>query len=136
MLTIHRRSVTNILKNLFAVFIERCIRFIKVDGYTSLVTPQSWMFLVAFDKLREKILRGYNDLESKRPDLLEEWDYEKNITIQPYTITDKSGKKVWWKCKKGHSWIATAHDRSRGTGCPICKKMNRDDRSRNSAYHR
>ena len=70
----------------------------------------------------QKVLRGYNDLESKRPDLLEEWDYEKNIEIQPYTITEKSGKKVWWKCQSGHSWLATAHDRGRGTGCPFCRK--------------
>ncbi len=31
-----------------------------------------------------------------------------------------SGKKVWWKCSKGHEWQATVTHRSNGTGCPIC----------------
>ena len=65
---------------------------------------------------------GLNDIGTEKPELLEEWDYEKNIEIQPYTITEKSGKKVWWKCKSGHSWLATVHDRGRGTGCPFCRK--------------
>lgn len=46
--------------DLFAVFIEKCIRLLEIDGYTAMVTPQSWMFLVAFDKLREKILSQYS----------------------------------------------------------------------------
>lgn len=31
-----------------------------------------------------------------------------------------SGKKVWWKCQKGHSWKASIVSRNRGNGCPIC----------------
>ena len=38
----------------------------------------------------------------------------------PDGLTAKSGTKVWWKCKKGHSWYASVVSRSRGDGCPIC----------------
>ena len=31
-----------------------------------------------------------------------------------------SGKKVWWKCDKGHEWQATMSSRNQGHGCPYC----------------
>lgn len=31
------------------------------------------------------------------PELLNEWNYNKN-RIDPYAITQKSHKRVWWKC--------------------------------------
>ena len=34
------------------------------------------------------------------PDLLKEWDYEKNAGIDPNSISAGSPKKVYWKCKK------------------------------------
>lgn len=55
------------------------------------------------------------------PQLLDEWDYTKNINISPEDVTPSSNKKVWWKCKsKGHLWQATVHHRVLGTGCPAC----------------
>lgn len=65
-------------------------------------------------------------METKRflteyPDLLSEWDYDRNGSITPYGLTIGSGKKVWWKCSKcGNSWDATISNRKRGTGCPYC----------------
>ena len=38
----------------------------------------------------------------------------------PENFAESSGKKVWWKCKKGHEWQATIASRNSGTGCPIC----------------
>lgn len=67
-----------------------------------------------------KAMKHYNDLASKRPDLLEEWNYEKN-TIKPTEVTEHSGKKVWWRCKNGHTWQAVIDSRSKGAGCPYCK---------------
>ena len=54
--------------------------------------------------------------------LLEEWNYDKNINITPEKISVSSGKKVWWKCKKGHEWYASVYNRNRGNNCPICRK--------------
>lgn len=58
-----------------------------------------------------KILRGYNDLATRYPTIVEEWDYEKNI-ILPTAIGSGSNRKVWWKCKKcGREWEATPNKR-------------------------
>jgi hypothetical protein len=65
-----------------------------------------------------KVLAGFNDLAAKHPELAAEadgWD--------PTTVTAGSGKKVGWKCKLNHKWIATVANRtnlSNQTGCPFC----------------
>lgn len=66
-------------------------------------------------------------LAKKFPDLLFEWDYEKNGHLTPDNITFGSSKKIWWKhtiIKRGeghvHTWQATVNSRTRGNGCPIC----------------
>lgn len=56
------------------------------------------------------------------PELLSEWDYEKNIDIKPEEVTYGSKRKVWWKCSEGHSWDARVFLRVRGSGCPECRK--------------
>ena len=68
-----------------------------------------------------KVVHGFNDLATTNPDLLEEWDYEKN-TIKPTEIYAGSNLKVWWKCKEhGHSWCVPVQLRAkRGLGCPYC----------------
>ena len=70
-----------------------------------------------------KVLVGYNDLATKYPDILKEWDYEKNdkLGIFPNAISCYSNKKVWWKCSKGHSWQTNIVNRTKGgTSCPYC----------------
>lgn len=66
------------------------------------------------------VLSGYNDLLTTKPQLVEEWNYEKNTTITPKEIVAGSNKKVWWKCSKGHEWETSVANRTRGTGCPFC----------------
>ena len=55
-------------------------------------------------------------------ELMAEWNWEKNIEFDfdPKLLTVGSGKKVWWKCSKGHEWQATIDRRSQGKGCPYC----------------
>ena len=67
-----------------------------------------------------RILTGYNDLATKRPDLIKEWDYEKNKDLNPLMIAPGSGKKAWWRCKFNHSWEAEISSRNKGAGCPYC----------------
>lgn len=55
-----------------------------------------------------------------RPDLLNYWDYEKNIDITPADVTPGSNKKVWWKCALGHEWMAPVTSIANGGQCPIC----------------
>ena len=57
--------------------------------------------------------------------LLEEWNYDKNENITPENVSVNSGKKVWWKCKDGHSWETSVYNRTKGTNCPICWQERR-----------
>ena len=68
----------------------------------------------------KRVLAGYNDLLTLNPQLAAEWDYEQN-TLLPSEVTVSSSKKVFWKCKKGHSWLAKVSARNTaGTACPVC----------------
>ena len=67
-----------------------------------------------------KALKGYNDLQTINPTLVKEWNYEKNKEVTPADIMPNSGKKVWWKCSKGHEWQARIQHRNNGVGCPYC----------------
>jgi len=68
-------------------------------------------------------------LVETNPDLLQEWDYERN-TIKPEEVSYASNKKAFWICSKNreHRWEARVGDRTRKTpaGCPYCagRKVN------------
>ena len=84
-----------------------------------------------------KVLPGFNDLATKRPDLIEEWDYEKNVDLDPSTVSEGCNSKVWWKGKCGHEWQATVDKRAlSGRGCPYCagKKVQRGFNDFASSY--
>ena len=70
----------------------------------------------------KKVLAGFNDLETRNPELLVEWDFEKNDDVlKPCECNYLSNRKVWWKCTEGHSWKTAVSDRTRtGRGCPFC----------------
>lgn len=46
--------------DLFAMFIERGFDMVKTNGYSAMVTMQSWMFLSSYEKLRAKLLDTYS----------------------------------------------------------------------------
>jgi DNA-directed RNA polymerase subunit RPC12/RpoP len=68
----------------------------------------------------QKVLMGYNDLATLNPTLAKEWNYQKNVNLRPEDFTASSGKKVWWKCNKGHEWEARISSRNSGNRCPYC----------------
>ncbi|MFZ4454922.1 MAG: zinc-ribbon domain-containing protein [Bacteroidales bacterium] len=62
-----------------------------------------------------------SSLYTNQPDLIKEWNYEKNNGLSPHDFTEKSGKKVWWKCQKGHEWETSVVQRANlKSGCPYC----------------
>ena len=69
----------------------------------------------------KRILPGYNDLKSQRPDLMSEWDFETN-TIDPSTVAVKSNKNANWICPKGHRYTKQIYRRTSGEECPDCTK--------------
>ena len=67
------------------------------------------------------VLEGFNDLKTSNPELVDEWDYDKNYPLIPERIMPGSHTAVWWKCKNGHTWQASPNHRtSKGRGCPHC----------------
>ena len=47
-------------RDLCTSFIDRGFFLSKTNGYSAMVTMQSWMFLGSFERLRDKILRGHS----------------------------------------------------------------------------
>ncbi|MDY6383893.1 MAG: zinc-ribbon domain-containing protein, partial [Cyanobacteriota bacterium] len=70
-----------------------------------------------------KLLTGYNDLATTNPELAKEWNYEKNGDLKPTQVMKGCGKKVWWKCTKGHEWQTRIANRSKEKGCPYCSSQ-------------
>jgi hypothetical protein len=69
----------------------------------------------------EKPIVGINDLTTVRPDLIAEWDYEKNTGLPPSQLMPNSNKQVWWRCSKcGFEYKAFVSNRCKGTGCKKC----------------
>lgn len=71
---------------------------------------------------RSTVISGVNDLTTRRPDLMKEWDWEKN-SIDPTTIRQGTELKVWWRCLDDdrHSYQTSVHlKNNRTSGCPIC----------------
>lgn len=55
--------------------------------------------------------------------LLAEWDMDENtrLGLDPAKTLYGSNKKAWWRCTKGHKWMAVISSRAMlGTGCPYC----------------
>ena len=68
----------------------------------------------------KRAINGENDLQTINPYLANEWNSEKNNGLTPMDVLPNSGKKVWWRCNKGHEWQARIADRNNGNGCPFC----------------
>jgi hypothetical protein len=68
----------------------------------------------------------YN-LLTANPALIKEWHPTKNIGVKPGELTPGSGRKVWWICSAGHEWEAAVYSRSRGSGCPFCRRRTNND---------
>ena len=83
------------------------------------------------------VLPEENSLAAKFPDLLSEWDTEKNSpllpqlaeqwdrkkngALTPEAVSAYSNRRVWWLCDKGHSFCAViAHRVNRESDCPYC----------------
>ena len=68
---------------------------------------------------------GRNSLNKLRPELIEEWDFQKNGNLSPDSVTISSGKYAHWICNTcGNKWKSIIASRSKGHGCSACKKKS------------
>ena len=66
-----------------------------------------------------KLLKGFNDLASMKPELVSEWS-DRNDPLKADMVISCTNKEVWWKCIRGHEWMARVADRFYGSQCPYC----------------
>jgi len=70
----------------------------------------------------KQVLAGFNDLQTKFPDIAAEayeWD--------PSTVVAGTHQKQDWKCKEGHIYSSSVNGRtSNGSGCPTCAEHGFD----------
>ena len=59
---------------------------------------------------------------SDYPDLMQQWDWDKNGDLEPAKITYGSERKVWWKClANNHCWELSVKNRMKSKSlCPFC----------------
>jgi len=82
----------------------------------------------------KKVLKE-NSLLITHPNIIKEWDFNKNCS-KPDEISYGSSKKIWWICDKKHSWKAVINNRVLGNSkCPYCSnKKVYDDNNLSSLY--
>ena len=76
-----------------------------------------------------KVLRGANDLATRRPDIAEQWHPARNGELTPQDVTEGSNRRAWWMCQEcGAEWATDISNRTiLGTGCPVCGKRRADE---------
>lgn len=52
--------------------------------------------------------------------LIKEWNFRRNVGINPVITLEDSNIKVWWECFRGHEWEDTIKNRVKGAKCPGC----------------
>lgn len=91
---------------------ERINNFFKSSSF---INEKELITKIQIDKKVPK-----NNLKKKRPDLIKEWDFGKNL-ILPEHYSINSNEKVWWKCEKKHSYQQTIYKKTkRNRKCPYC----------------
>ena len=68
-----------------------------------------------------KLRKGSIPLSISHPNLVKEWDYDKNAPLSPDDVSAGSPRRVWWVCKHGHEWNTRILSRgTQNSGCPYC----------------
>ncbi len=115
-----KSSTCIILKNRSIMELEKKIKYLIND-----LLKQDIDIDISRDKNQVYELMNYqereNSLSKKAPNLIEEWDYQRNYPLLPSQVSYGSNKKVWWICAKcGYNWETKISHRFAGSNCPRC----------------
>lgn len=77
-----------------------------------------------------KVLAGFNDLETKEPQVAAQWHPTLNGALTAQMVTVGSHAKVWWQCPEGHVWQSAVYSRAgrQKCGCPVCAGKVKEER--------
>lgn len=85
--------------------------------------------------LNRKAWPGFNDLETKFPEIAKEFSIDLNGGTLPSEVVAGSHAKYWFTCYQGHSWKAVIANRTnRGDECSECSGASSSTVER--AYHK
>lgn len=71
-----------------------------------------------------RVLPGFNDLQHVHPELISEWDFDKNDK-DPWEVTSSASYRARWKCEEGHEWTSKVSSRTKNdriSVCPQCQQ--------------
>lgn len=77
-----------------------------------------------------KVLAGFNDVKTRRENVIDEWDYEKNPISPDELLFSDVKHKVYWKCRFCGDEIFSAPAYHSTPGCRKCRTIQRHDRER------
>lgn len=66
-----------------------------------------------------KVLRGFNDLATRHPEIARDWHPERNEALAASEVVPGNAKR-WWKCLCGHEHFGSVPNRIKTRGCPLC----------------
>lgn len=69
-----------------------------------------------------RVLVGFNDLLSQRPDVAAWWDVDSNGGRLADSVTVGSQKMPTWRCPVGHTWKARVSEMTRRASCSVCDR--------------
>ena len=85
-----------------------------------------------------QVVSDKNRLSLRSPELLLDWDYEKNFPLVPEDVSAGTAKRAFWECHKcGYGWSAVIKSRAApdGNGCPACAGKAVTDKNRLSGLY-
>ncbi|MBQ8997903.1 MAG: zinc-ribbon domain-containing protein [Clostridium sp.] len=69
-----------------------------------------------------KVVKGYNDLATLKPEIAKTWHPTKNGSLTPYDFVIGSGKDIWWICPHCNiEYMKSIKSQVSRQKCPICK---------------
>ena len=69
----------------------------------------------------QRILTGFNDLQTLYPEVAAQWHPVKNGNVKPCDVMPGTVVKYWWLCPEcGKEWQSAPNTRVQGHGCPAC----------------
>lgn len=87
------------------------------------------------EKERKRRILKSGSLEETNPEMLEKWNYDKNIGITPKDVSRHSTIKVWWKCPVcGYEFQSKVADVRTFDGCIKCRGNKYVDLGKDGKY--
>lgn len=68
----------------------------------------------------QKVLKGFNDFESRYPEIAAQWHPTLNGELTPDAVFPRSTKEVYWLCNEGHTFINKIQNQANAPACKIC----------------